>query len=82
MWDLTVPGNNDHDFYVTAGNTADILVHNDSLCGVHGGESGSPDGPGIVEGPAPKKAYDMLQAVGEREGGIGKVDGYQEIKAG
>ena len=29
MWDITVPGNNDHDFYVTAG-TSDILVHNQS----------------------------------------------------
>jgi hypothetical protein len=27
MWDLTVPGNNDHDFYVTAGATT-VLVHN------------------------------------------------------
>lgn len=27
MWDLTVPGNSDHDFYVTAGSTA-VLVHN------------------------------------------------------
>jgi tRNA(Arg) A34 adenosine deaminase TadA len=27
MWDLTVPGNNDHDFYVAAGATA-VLVHN------------------------------------------------------
>ena len=27
MWDLTVPGNNDHDFYVVAGGTA-VLVHN------------------------------------------------------
>jgi hypothetical protein len=27
MWDLTVPGNNDHDFYVVAG-TALVLVHN------------------------------------------------------
>jgi hypothetical protein len=27
MWDLTVPGNNDHDFYVAAGRTA-VLVHN------------------------------------------------------
>jgi hypothetical protein len=27
MWDLTVPGNNDHDFYVTAGVTR-VLVHN------------------------------------------------------
>jgi len=29
MWDLTVPGNNDHDFYVQPGATA-ILVHNDN----------------------------------------------------
>jgi hypothetical protein len=27
MWDLTVPGSNDHDFYVLAGSTA-VLVHN------------------------------------------------------
>jgi hypothetical protein len=27
MWDLTVPGNNDHDFYVTAG-IVTVLVHN------------------------------------------------------
>jgi hypothetical protein len=29
MWDLTVPGNNDHDFYVLAGYTP-VLVHNAS----------------------------------------------------
>jgi hypothetical protein len=29
MWDLTVPGNNDHDFYVVV-TTASVLVHNDS----------------------------------------------------
>jgi hypothetical protein len=27
MWDLTVPGNNDHDFYVDTA-VADVLVHN------------------------------------------------------
>jgi hypothetical protein len=27
MWDLTVPGNNDHDFYVTSSATP-VLVHN------------------------------------------------------
>jgi hypothetical protein len=35
MWDLTIPGNNDHDFYVAAG-TVLILVHNadlPDLCG-------------------------------------------------
>ena len=31
MWDLTVPGNNDHDFYVSAGDTP-VLVHNTN-CG-------------------------------------------------
>jgi hypothetical protein len=38
MWDLTVPGNNDHDFYVVvqAGDAA-VLVHNDS-CGDGGPE--------------------------------------------
>ena len=30
MWDLTVPGNNDHDFYVSVAATA-VLVHNDSF---------------------------------------------------
>jgi hypothetical protein len=28
MWDLTVPGNNDHDFYINV-TSADMLVHND-----------------------------------------------------
>jgi hypothetical protein len=27
MWDLTIPGNNDHDFYIRT-TTADVLVHN------------------------------------------------------
>ena len=31
MWDLTVPGNNDYDFYVIAG-AASTLVHNDDGC--------------------------------------------------
>jgi hypothetical protein len=29
MWDLTIPGNNDHDFYITPGDLSTaILVHN------------------------------------------------------
>jgi len=32
MWDLTVPGNNDHDFYVNVGATS-ILVHNQNAPG-------------------------------------------------
>jgi death-on-curing family protein len=48
MWDLTVPGNNDHDFYVlaersssqrthyvVAGDTP-VLVHNQTACGLGG----------------------------------------------
>jgi hypothetical protein len=33
MWDLTVPGNNDHDFYVVVSSAA-VLVHNENQCGV------------------------------------------------
>lgn len=29
MWDLTIPGNSDHDFYIAAGD-ATVLVHNDN----------------------------------------------------
>ncbi|MBR7833490.1 hypothetical protein KDL01_09450 [Actinospica durhamensis] len=32
MWDLTIPGDNDHDFYVVIGGTA-VLVHNINGCG-------------------------------------------------
>ena len=31
MWDLTVPGNNDHDFYVYVAADAAVLVHNQDL---------------------------------------------------
>jgi hypothetical protein len=41
MWDLTVPGNNDHDFYVQVGGDA-ILVHNDD--GTTGCSSGASTG--------------------------------------
>jgi hypothetical protein len=33
MWDLTVPGNNDHDFYVVVTPTTAVLVHNCSPSG-------------------------------------------------
>ncbi len=39
MWDLTVPGNNDHDFYVLTvrGSAFSILVHNaGGICPVNG----------------------------------------------
>jgi hypothetical protein len=34
MWDLTVPGNNDHDFYVVSGSevAVPVLVHNTDGC--------------------------------------------------
>jgi len=50
---------------VLAGNTP-VLVHNVG-CGPGG----------ILEGPAPKNAYDMLARVDGRPGGIGKVPGYR-----
>ncbi|MGW1875807.1 RHS repeat-associated core domain-containing protein [Streptomyces sp. NPDC001975] len=46
------------------------------LCHLHGGDTGSPGGLGILPGPAPQKAADMLDKVNARPGGIGKVDGY------
>ncbi|WP_150244127.1 RHS repeat-associated core domain-containing protein [Nocardiopsis quinghaiensis] len=71
---LTVQGV--HTFHVTAGDL-DVLNHNSApLCHLHGGGKGSPDGPGVVEGPAPQSAHNMLEAVSSRPGGTGKVDGY------
>lgn len=34
MWDLTVPGNGDHDFYVTAGSVSILVHNNDGECGI------------------------------------------------
>jgi hypothetical protein len=52
MWDLTVPGNNDHDFYVIPAQTSGggntyaeatgteaVLVHNDDRCGISRAEA-------------------------------------------
>jgi hypothetical protein len=39
MWDLTVPGNNDHDFYIIASSTA-VLVHNQDECGISNANQG------------------------------------------
>jgi len=36
MWDLTIPGNNDHTFYVEAGSTP-VLVHNSSCSSLYQG---------------------------------------------
>ncbi|MGW1627056.1 RHS repeat-associated core domain-containing protein, partial [Streptomyces sp. NPDC002172] len=46
------------------------------LCHLHGGDTGSPGGLGVLPGPAPQKAADMLDKVNARPGGIGKIDGY------
>ena len=45
MWDLTVPGNNDHDFYIDVA-TAAVLVHNDCAAPRKGG--GANDAPSWV----------------------------------
>ncbi|QES43945.1 hypothetical protein DEJ49_25770 [Streptomyces venezuelae] len=50
------------------------------LCHKHGGDTGSPDGPGLLPGPAPQRATDMLNKVNARPDGIGKVDGYHGNK--
>jgi len=34
MWDLTVPGNGDHDFYVTVGSVSVLVHNNDGECGI------------------------------------------------
>ncbi|WP_369365098.1 DUF6531 domain-containing protein [Streptomyces sp. CG4] len=46
------------------------------MCHLHGGDTGSPNGLGVLPGPAPQKAVDMLNNVNARPGGIGKIDGY------
>src|SRR5580692_3238477 len=64
MWDLTVPGNNDHDFYVVTP-VADVLVHNANLPCANGATP--PDdttlyrfgnGPETTEGLAQQAAKD------------------------
>jgi hypothetical protein len=55
MWDLTVPGNNDHDFYVHADDT-DILVHN---CGTTAEGESEPPGVLSVGGPRVRPGGDI-----------------------
>ena len=79
MYNLTV--DDTHTYYVLAGTTP-VLVHNCNAGQPSRFAVGS-DGvatdlrPGLVEGPAPQKAYDMLNRVNDRPGGIGKVPGYE-----
>jgi len=52
MWDLTVPGGNDHDFYINT-TAADVLVHNTS-CSTFGhlspsGRMDIPNTPGVYK---------------------------------
>ena len=84
MWDLTVPGNNDHDFYVlaaqTGGNThvngaitgsTPVLVHNDS-CGADGLES-KPNAVARATGYSVKQIKEAIHGVKGQGGwrGIG-----------
>jgi hypothetical protein len=56
MWDLTVPGNNDHDFYVAAGDSA-VLVHN---CGPQEFPNLEPENMPLDEGDAISSALLLL----------------------
>jgi hypothetical protein len=50
MWDLTVPGNNDHDFYVAAAlGTVPVLVHNSDCPATTPIYRVSPEGSGTDE---------------------------------
>jgi hypothetical protein len=64
MWDLTVPGNNDHDFYIQANDTA-ILVHN-AGCGSASGEQGD-----LLQHLAQSRADELQSAL--PEGSSGRV---------
>jgi hypothetical protein len=79
MWDLTIPGNNDHDFYVLTVADADaaVLVHN---CPTASSASG-----GYVRSPgrAPELDGGVLtqdQAMGAAEQWLG--EGYAETSPG
>jgi RHS repeat-associated protein len=64
MWDLTIPGNNDHDFYVvTSGGTA-VLVHNNScsissVSGPNGESLPLPEAPGVPTDSGKGYTYDI-----------------------
>ena len=61
MWDLTVPGDNDHDFYVAAG-AATVLVHNDNGGGCDEQPSLFDDTPYRVEAPDQQYARVTLRS--------------------
>jgi Pretoxin HINT domain len=54
MWDLTVPGNNDHDFYIDT-TVATVLVHNDA-CQASRGSTGRTEPANLKEQLAMKEA--------------------------
>jgi large repetitive protein len=58
MWDLTIPGNGDHDFYVMTSVGAAVLVHNDSQdCSITKiWEPGRSDTDNDPQGPLPPDA--------------------------
>ena len=79
MWDLTVPGNNDHDFYVDT-SAANILVHNS--CGSTDGVTDSSGYTWAVDNPdtsvlEPGEAWDPSQGTPV----IGRLPDTQQAKA-
>ena len=84
MWDLTVPGNNDHDFYVTAGQSREVpvLVHNsDAECGPVYESPGHHDPSGGPDPYNPNKAVLPADAEAQFANSI-EVDGVRWTKIG
>ena len=67
MWDLTVPGNNDHDFYVLPAQAGDVpvLVHNNNL------ECGTGSDVTRVGRWMGKNEYDNIVSTGQVQEGAG-----------
>jgi hypothetical protein len=72
MWDLTVPGNDDHDFYIDT-EAADVLVHNvdeSKVCDLTlGPGANARDGVGLVDGDINGPGVrDMINESGDANG--------------
>jgi len=84
MWDLTVPGNNDHDFYVIAGQSRDapVLVHNSDVgCGPAYENPGHHDPSGGPNPYNPNKAVLPADAEEQFSNSI-EIDGTRWAKVG
>jgi hypothetical protein len=79
MWDLTIPGNNDHDFYIDT-TTADVLVHNCPEDVQQIEEHVVPrHTPGGVEADASKSLFDPGTNLEElAEGSAGRIGFWQQ----